>query len=186
MTEGPRKSDEPLITKLMIIGIAIQTVVLTSLCIGGYILGLQFYVGTAEVLSSYSNIPSHFIQTNFDAANVQHEVEQAQTISLLLIVFAELLRAFGARSLRESMFTVGFTKNKWMLYSVFGSMILTVIIYFIPGLNNVLGLYEIDGRGWGVVMVGMFIPLIIEEITKFFFRFYGLGERVKTVRYSRK
>jgi Ca2+-transporting ATPase len=119
-------------------------------------------------------------------ANYQNEVHQAQTISLLLIVFAELLRAFGARSLRESMFAVGFLNNKWMLYSVFGSMILTIIVYFIPGLNEALGLYAIDGRGWGVVMIGMFIPLIVEEITKVFFRYTGLGARVKTVRYSRK
>eukprot|EP00475_Leptophrys_vorax_P013211 TRINITY_DN1956_c0_g1_i1.p1 TRINITY_DN1956_c0_g1~~TRINITY_DN1956_c0_g1_i1.p1 ORF type:complete len:1052 (-),score=325.35 TRINITY_DN1956_c0_g1_i1:1636-4791(-) len=172
MEEGPRKSDEPLLSKLMIVGIVIQTIVLTLLCVFGYMLGLYFYVGTIQVKDSYANFTA--------------EVQQAQTISLLLIVFSELLRALSSRSLRESMFAVGFFSNRYMIYSVFGSMILTVIVYFIPGVNSFFGLYYIDSNGWAVVMIGMLIPLIVEEITKIFYRQFRFGERQKTVRYSRK
>lgn len=172
MTEGPRNVNEPLLNKIMIIGIAIQNIVLSSLCVGGYVIGLEWYVGTSVVQSSYTPFSS--------------QVEKAQTISILLIVFAELLRALTARSLRESVFTIGFFKNMYMIYSVFGSLTITVIVYLIPNVNSFFGMHYIDGRGWGVVLIGSVIPIIIEEITKYFYRLTGLGARQKTVRYSRK
>jgi hypothetical protein len=72
-----------------------------------------------------------------------------------------------------------------MIYSVFGSIILTLIVYAIPGLNAFFGMYYIDGRGWALVVGGSVFPIIVEEITKWFYRRLKFGERTKAERYSR-
>lgn len=45
MTEGPRSPTEPLIEKLMITGIVIQTVVLTTITVVLYVIGYKWHVG---------------------------------------------------------------------------------------------------------------------------------------------
>ena len=54
MEEGPRPKTEPLIEKVMLTGIAVQTVVLTVLTLVVYIVGLGWAAGTRDPAFDYS------------------------------------------------------------------------------------------------------------------------------------
>jgi len=123
MMMGPRPRSEPIIEKVMITGITIQTFILTSICLACYITGLY-----------WENDRWDGINSDLSAAKQQDGMQIAQTMTIYLIVFAELFRAYGARSLRESVFTIGVFTNTMMQWSVAGSLLLTVGVGHIPGL----------------------------------------------------
>lgn len=59
----------------------------------------------------------------------------ARTMTILVVVFSELLRAFTSRSLRSSIFQIGLFSNRVMTYAVLGIAGLTIALTAIPGLN---------------------------------------------------
>lgn len=103
---------------------------------------------------------------------------------ILFIVFAELGRAYTCRSLRSSIFSIGWSTNTWMFYSVAVAVGATLLLYVIPGLNSAFGLESLDGRSWGLIFGFMTIPMIVDELTKYVYRYTGYGKRPKAKRYN--
>ena len=165
MNEGPRSRQEPVIEKLMIVGIGIQTLVLTGTCLTTYIVGLLWNNKRWDGLG---------IDEGDDRAK---GFEVAQTMTISHIVFAELLRAYGARSLRESIFTIGLLSNTAMHKAVGASVGATLFIALVPGVMDVFNLRYISGREWALVVGLAFVPIIVDEITKAVYRYTGFGLR---------
>jgi Ca2+-transporting ATPase len=65
---------------------------------------------------------------------------------IIYIVFAELLRAYSSRSLRHSVFQIGFFSNRWMQYGTFTAVCATIIFCVTPGLQDVFGMVNLEGR----------------------------------------
>lgn len=112
----------------------------------------------------------------------EEELKMAQTTVFLFILLAELFRAPTSRSLRESIFSIGFCSNRWMLPAVFVGLAGGIMCATIPGLNELLGFRQIDGTDWAYICGFMFIPCIFEEIVKLIYRKTGFGIRQKAVR----
>jgi Ca2+-transporting ATPase len=165
MNEGPRPKKESLIEKMMITGIVIQTITLTTCCLVTYVVGLYWFVGSTD-------------GKNTDKYIEEHGTHQARTMSILYIVFAELLRAYGARSLRNSLYAIGPFSNTFMQYSVLSAVLMTIFVALVPKVQDIFGLVYIDGRAWGFVIGFSFVPIAVDEITKFFFRLTGFGRRL--------
>jgi len=172
MDEGPRPANENILEKVMLTGIFIHFPILTILCIGLYVLGLSWHCDSIDptVIS--------------DMGNEAHCILQAKTMVILFIVFAELGRAYTCRSIRQSVFRIGWASNIWMFYSIFGAVFLTILIYFIPGLNDAFKFQKIGGKAWGAAIGFAFIPMIMDELVKWIYRLTKFGERPKVPRYQ--
>jgi len=166
MDEGPRPRSEPIIEKVLICGMIIHNIVLTACTLFTYIVGLYWETGNWDGSTSATDGVSE---------------KKAQTMCILYIVFAELLRAYGSRSLRRSLFTIGWFSNKYMQYAVFVAVALTILIAVIPGVQDIFNLAPISGKEWGFVIGFCFVPLFIDEVTKMVYRHIGFGERPKAV-----
>ncbi len=96
-----------------------------------------------------------------------------------VIVFAELMRAYGARSLRASIFQLvraalracasvchdvvlngffavpqGVFSNPWMQPAVMTSISATLIMVLVPTMQDIFGFSSLDGKQWGFVIGG--------------------------------
>lgn len=168
MQEGPRNKNESILEKLMITGIIIQTFTLTSLVLGTYILGLSWHTGSWDGAND-----------NLTTDEISKGVDKARTMTILMITFGELIRAYSCRSMRYSVFQLGLFSNPWMQYAVGTSMAATVLICNIPGVMDIFGTEYLDGRSWAWILCMCWIPFIVDEVTKTVYRYTGYGKRPK-------
>jgi len=187
MNEGPRPIKEPFIEKVMTTGIIFQAFTLTWVCLMTYIVGLKWETGYWNAHASvWPGLPlvnstdpiTNPLDYDFVSSNeLAFRVRKAQTMTILTIVFAELMRAYTSRSLRRSIFEIGIFSNRWMQYSVFASIGITMFLTNTPGPQDLFGLEYITGREWGFVFGVSFIPAVLDELTKWIYRRTGFGER---------
>jgi len=164
MREGPRPKNESILEKVMITGIVIQSCVLTTCCLVTYIVGLYWYTGSWDV----------------DFPRTDEQTNHARTMAILYIVFAELLRAYGSRSLRCSLHQLGVFSNSFMQPAVGIAVVLTILIAVIPKVQDVFDMRYLTGRDWGFVIGFSFVPIAVDEFTKYIYRLtdYGLRPQV--------
>jgi len=168
MQEGPRNKNESILEKLMVTGIIIQTFTLTSLVLGTYILGLSWHTGSWEGKNS-----------DLTSDEVAEGVDKARTMTILMITFGELIRAYSCRSMRYSVFQLGLFTNPWMQYAVGTSIACTVLICNIPGVMDIFSTAYLDGRSWAWILTMCWIPFTVDECTKVVYRLTGYGKRPK-------
>jgi len=180
MEEGPRPIHESVIEKVMVTGIIIQTILLTGLTLGVYCWGLVYATGSVDGMWATGGFGDAVVLTK---EQTQQPLSQARTMTIYFIVFAELLRAYGARSLRRSIFQIGVLSNMSMQIAVAASIIGTLFVGCIPVVQDKLfGMVYLDETQWSVVLGLAVIPLIVDEVTKAVYRYTGFGERPKASR----
>ena len=160
MTEGPRKQTDPILTPLIYCGIAIHAPFLCFMCLLVYSLTLQRLCGSwlGEGITPEQQL-------------------QASTTAYLYILWSELIRAYTSRSLRDSICHLGLFTNRWMQWSVGTCGVVGTVLCFIPGLNTALNFAPIEGIEATWCAIAVFLPAILEEIVKFFYRRTGFGIR---------
>jgi len=171
MNQGPRPKTEPLLEKIMVTGIVVQTIVLTSVVIGTYCFGLWLQFDQV-----WPNSDGKYPGSEHDRS---YGVEFARTMTIYVIVFAELLRAYSCRSMRESIFTIGFFSNQWMQYSVGVSIALTLFVGHVPGVQDVFSMVTLNGKAWAWIIGMSLVPFCFDELTKVAYRGTGFGVRPK-------
>jgi len=164
MREGPRPKNESILERVMLTGILIQSCVLTTCCLVTYVVGLYWYTGSWDI-----DFPRNEDQTN-----------HARSMAILYIVFAELLRAYGSRSLRCGIYQLGFFSNRFMQPAVLTAVIATILVANVPGVQDVFDMKPLQGRDWGFVIGFAFVPISVDEFTKYIYRMtdYGLRPQV--------
>jgi len=170
MDEGPRPLSEPILEKIQLTGIGIQTFFELGLTLGAYIIGLQWNTGSWDGQND-----------DKDDNELRDGIRKAQTIVIYLIVFLELLRAYTSRALRTSVFSMGVFSNTFMQYAVIFSVALTVFVGNVPVLQDIFSMRYLDGREWGLIIGFTPIPSIVDELTKVVYRYTGFGERPKAI-----
>ncbi|MGJ5607893.1 cation-translocating P-type ATPase [Latilactobacillus sakei] len=94
----------------------------------------------------------------------------ALTIAYATLGMIQLFHAFNVKSVHQSIFTVGFFKNKAFNWAVLASFILLAATIMIPGLNGLFHVSHLDLYQWGIVLAASFMLVVIVEIVKFFQR----------------
>jgi len=61
----------------------------------------------------------------------------AQTMVFFWMTLFEMFRAFPCRSERKTSLELGFTANKYLLYGIFSSILITLLIIYIPALQPI-------------------------------------------------
>jgi len=139
MDRPPRPVREPIINRLMRVGIYVQTIAIT-----------------AVVLTAY------YIGQSWDPSNLA----LAQTMAFVTLSASELVRAYTARSERASLIRLGVFSNRYMQYAVLVSIALLLSVIYVPFLQPVFNTVPLGMREWTVVLPLLLLPGIAAEITK--------------------
>lgn len=136
MNQKPRPHDEPIINKNMQIGVAIQAVFITAATLGAFFIGLG------------------------------HNEVYAQTMAFITLSVSELLRAYTARSEYYPILKVGLFGNKYMNYAVGASLVLILLVLYVPFLNGVFKTVPLGWSEWIRILPLILVPSVAAEVTK--------------------
>jgi Ca2+-transporting ATPase len=146
MDRPPRPVREPIINRLMTIGIAVQTVAITAVVLGAFYIG-RMWDPTSPLL--------------------------AESMAFVTLSASELLRAYTARSERASLFRLGVFSNKYMQYAVILSIVLLLAVVYIPFLQPIFNTVPLGVREWSLILPLLLVPSVAAEITKAIIRSQG-------------
>jgi len=141
MHQKPRPTREPIINRYMTIGIVIQTLAITSVTLLAYWFGVRSSA----------------------------HVEYAETMAFVTLSVSELLRAFTARSEYFPLLKIGLFSNKWMNYAVLSSLVMILMVIYLPFFNGVFDTAPLGWMQWLEILPLLIIPSIAAEVTKFLF-----------------
>jgi Ca2+-transporting ATPase len=147
MEQKPRPPSEPIINRLMRIGIAVQTVFITAVTLAAYVLGLRLY-------------PAPDGEINFMAA----------TMAFVTLSASELLRAFTTRSERYALMKIGPFTNRNMNLAVLSSLILLMLVVYVPLLQPIFNTVPLGVDQWRVMLPLILVPAVAAETTKWVIR----------------
>jgi len=139
MDQKPRPPSEPIINHFMTAGIGIQTVAITFVTLTAYLVGLQLY-------SANPLMPS--------------------TMAFVTLSFSELLRAFTARSERYPLLKIGLFSNRLMNYALLASLILLLVVVYIPFLQPIFDTTPLGWEQWQYILPLTVIPALVAEVSK--------------------
>ena len=147
MQRPPRPVKESIINQEMLIGVAVQAVVMTAAILGAYVIsGARIGAADDPMLPKW------------------------QTVAFSALVLSEVLRAFTARSERISLFKIGVFSNKWMLYAVGLSVVMLLLAVYVPFLQTVFGTVPLSLDDWVLILPFAFLASIAAELTKIYLR----------------
>lgn len=138
----PRKPDEPILNRLMQIGILSQGIFISLSTL------LSFYIGWTQLGG----------------------LETGRTMAFSTLIVSELLRAFTSRSERYSLLHIGLFKNIYMVGAIAFSFVLLLIVLYVPLLNNIFEVTKIGAYSWVYILGFGLFPLIAAELFKFYIR----------------
>lgn len=140
MQEPPRNPNEPLLDSELKLTIAIQSIAITISTLGAYMIGLNWYGESGVAI--------------------------ARTMAFATLIIAELLRSYSARSIKDTLFSIGVFSNKKLVWATLFSLALTLIVMEIPVVRELFKLTPLGVMDWVVIIVGSLIPLVLGEIQK--------------------
>ena len=103
--------------------------------------------------------------------NLQHA--DALTMAFATLGLMQLFHAFNVKSVHQSLFTVGFFRNKAFNWAIVLSFVLMMAIIIIPGLNDIFKVTHLDWYQWGIVVGASFAIIPVVECVKFVQRRMG-------------
>jgi Ca2+-transporting ATPase len=137
MKRPPRSPKERILNREMATGIAVQASALTAAVLGVYHLGLR---GTWAML--------------------------APTMAFTTLVVAELVRAYTARTERIPLIRTGIFTNRWMQWAVLTSLLLLLLVVYVPPLSAAFDTYPLSWNVWALVLPLSFLPALVVEARK--------------------
>lgn len=104
-------------------------------------------------------------------------IDQARTVTFTVMVVAQLMHAFNCRSDRWSLFQVGVTTNRALIWAVVVSLVLQIGILTIPVLEPIFKVAPLPIEDWELMVAMALVPFAVVEITKWIRRQRGLDHR---------
>ncbi|MDN4754619.1 calcium-translocating P-type ATPase, PMCA-type [Porphyromonadaceae bacterium W3.11] len=92
--------------------------------------------------------------------------ELGQTMAFISICMAQLLHIRNLHSNVRPSWHFSPLRNKKLIGAMLISLMLILVVYFIPFLRDIFHLVELDTTHWVIVMVMMFIPILLVNIFK--------------------
>ena len=139
MDQQPRPTKEPIINKLMLTGVIVQTIAITLTTLIAFAIGLK-----------------------------QPDPRYAETLAFTTLVFSELIRAYTSRSERTPILKIGVFSNKWMNWAVIGSGALMLLVLYVPFLQKIFNTVSLGWTEWKLIIPLFLIPSVAAEAVKYF------------------
>ena len=143
MDRPPRPPEEHIINKYMQIGIVIQTIAITAVTLGAFAIG-------------------RFVDPD--------HIEFAETMAFVTLSISELFRAYTARSEFYPLLKIGLFKNKVMNWAVLGSLVLIMLVIYVPFLQPIFNTAPLGIEQWLEILPLVLLPSVAAEVTKIFIR----------------
>jgi len=143
MQHPPRPSDEPIINKFMLKGIIVQTIAITASTL------VAFFVGGGAL----------------KGAPVEARV-LSETFAFVTLSLSELFRAYTARSEYFPLTKIGIFTNKNMNIAVLVSVLLVLMVIYVPFLQTVFDTTTLRWIDWAEILPLVLIPSIAAEVMK--------------------
>ncbi|MEJ2209381.1 MAG: cation-translocating P-type ATPase, partial [Anaerolineae bacterium] len=140
MDQRPRPVKEPIVNRDMIIGIAVQTVAITTAVLVAFLIGLE--------------------------AGETH----ARTMAFATLSISELLRAYTSRSERYALWSIGVFSNKWMQWAVLASLVILLAIIYVPFLDPIFETTFLTVQDWLIMLPLIVLPSLAAEANKWVLR----------------
>jgi Ca2+-transporting ATPase len=146
MDQPPRPPEEPVINRDMQIGVVVQTIAITAAVLLAYWLGKSFFA---------------------DRANAD-PLLTAETMAFVTLVMSELFRAYTSRSERYPLWKLGIFTNKFMQYAVGFSIVLLLIVVYIPipSVREIFNTTPLNFEEWLAMAPLILLPAVAAEIQK--------------------
>lgn len=96
----------------------------------------------------------------------QQPINQARTVTFSVMVAAQLVHAFNCRSDRWSLFHVGVTTNRPLIWAVLVSLALQIAILATPGMQPIFKVAPLQMDDWELLAAMTLLPLAIVETIK--------------------
>ncbi len=147
---------------------------LTDRVIDGAMWGDIVYIGIIMAAVTLIGMDMHltgglFTDRSVDAMGHDAQMVEARTMGFTILVFAQLFNALASRSHLQSAF-VGLFSNKWLWGAIGLSIVLQLLVIYVPFLNTAFGTTPLPPMAWLECIGLAFFVLVASEIRKVFLR----------------
>ena len=149
MARSPRKLTDRVIDRDMWIDIAFIGIIMAAVTLIGMDMHLEGGLFTDRSIGG-----TH-----------EFQMIEARTMGFTILVFAQLFNAIASRSARQSAF-VGLFSNKWLWGAIGLSVVLQLVVIYIPFLNSAFGTTPLGPWAWVECICLAAVVLIASEIYK--------------------
>jgi Ca2+-transporting ATPase len=151
MNRPPRNPKEPLLSRFVLFRTVLVAIMITV--VGILLFLLVFNRETAAgVIKSVA-------------------ISKAQTMAVTSIVFLQIFYLLNCRSLRESIFQIGFFSNFSVIIGIAILLILQLGFVYLPAMNNLFGSSGLDLRAWVESFLAGAIVLPVISVEKMYRNF---------------
>jgi Ca2+-transporting ATPase len=140
MEQPPRPPSEPIINRLMQIGMSVQFIAITIVSLAAYLIGLYVHPQYPEF---------------------------AETMAFVTLSLSELPLAYSARSERFPLIKVGVFSNRNMNLAVLSSALLLLVVVYVPFLQPIFNTVALGWSQWELIIPLFFVPAIAAEVSKY-------------------
>jgi Ca2+-transporting ATPase len=102
----------------------------------------------------------------FSGLEHSERVATARTMAFATLILSELARVYTCRSERYPLLRLGVFSNRMMQYAVGFSMLLLLLVVYLPFLQPVFGTVPITLREWGLIVPLVLLPSLMAELQK--------------------
>ena len=101
-----------------------------------------------------------------DSSDTSLVLTQAQTAALMTVVAVHIGYIFTARSIFGSAFTFNPFSNKWVLGGVAVTIIIDLMIVYVPFMNTIFRTAAFPAEWWLLIIIGLPVGFFIPELEK--------------------
>ena len=106
-----------------------------------------------------------FTDRSVEAVGHEAQMTEARTMGFTILVFAQMFNALASRSHEQSVF-VGLFANKWLWGAIGVSVVLQLMVIYVPFLNTAFGTVPLSAGAW-VECIGLALfVLVASELRK--------------------
>lgn len=90
----------------------------------------------------------------------------ALTMAFATLGLIQLFHAFNSKSIHQSLFTIGFWKNKYFNWAILVAFLLLAMTIWLPGFNQLFHVTHLELSQWAVVALAGIMMIVIVELVK--------------------
>ena len=131
--------------------------------------GLLPFILLGGIISTAASLGAFFIGFNSNES-IEEKIILGRTMAFTTLVFFELFFVFNARGEKSTFYSKSIFSNKWLLLAVIGSMILQLLVIYLPFAQPIFSTTELNAIQWiyviGLSITALAVPDILRIIEK--------------------
>jgi len=102
----------------------------------------------------------------FSRANLSGELMYAQTLAFTTLAMFQVFNSLNCRSRTNSVFQLGFFKNRYLMAAIVTSILLQIAAQYVPFIQQALGTVPLGWGDWGLILLVSSSIFIADELRK--------------------